>query len=93
MKASLNGSLTLSTGDGWMAEVDMNSIGWELGDNSVSSDIYQLLEDQIIPLWSQYVAGTSSVWADMMKRSRLLIQSQFSATRMVEEYRNIWEKS
>ena len=93
MKASLTGSLTLSTSDGWMAEVDMNSIGWELGDNSVSSDIYQLLEDQIIPLWSQYVAGTSSVWADMMKRSRLLIQSQFSATRMVEEYRNIWEKS
>jgi starch phosphorylase len=92
MKASLNGSLTLSTGDGWMAEVDMRTIGWELGDSSVSSDIYQLLEDQIIPLWSQYIAGTSTVWVDMMKRSRLLIQSQFSATRMVEEYRKIWGK-
>lgn len=90
MKASLNGSLALSTCDGWMAEVDIPSIGWELGDSSVSDDIYRQLENQIIPLWSQYMAGSSTVWTDMMKRSRLLIQSQFSATRMVEEYKKVW---
>lgn len=92
MKASLNGGLTLSTSDGWMAEIDMKRIGWELGDGSLSEDIYTRLENDIVPLWSQYVSGSSSVWVEMMKRSRMLIQSQFSATRMVEEYRKIWKK-
>ncbi|MEI6327411.1 MAG: alpha-glucan family phosphorylase [Candidatus Roizmanbacteria bacterium] len=86
MKASLNGTLAFSTPDGWMAEVDMKSIGWEIEDMHVSDSIYATLEQQIVPEWTAYKNGSSKVWQDKMVASRKMIIDHYSAKRMMVDY-------
>ena len=87
MKAGLNGALQLSTADGWMAEIDISKIGWQLDNKKTSESIYHNLEQHIIPAYSTYLTHQSqSEWLDKMTNAYELIRSRFSTTRMVKDY-------
>ena len=98
MKAAANGCLNLSLLDGWWAEAYTPDIGWSIGkeekyddlnyQNEVeSSALYDLLEEDIIPLF--YKRGKSAVprgWTEMMKASMRTLCPQYNTNRMVKEY-------
>lgn len=83
MKASLNGTLPLSTKDGWIYEVNTSDIGWDIDSDSVEKSILDVLEYDILPL---YYGADKSRWVTLMENGRSLIQVKFSATRMLKEY-------
>ncbi len=83
MKACLNGVLPCTTKDGWVDEVDLSHIGWELNNDTIHDSLLDTLEDKIIPL---YYASDKSGWETYMRNARELISTQFSTTRMLEDY-------
>jgi starch phosphorylase len=83
MKAALNGVLPCSTADGWMAEVKLDQVGWLLNNNHLSENIHDVIEQQIVPMY--YDRPTE--WQEWMNHARARITNQFSATRMMKEYR------
>jgi starch phosphorylase len=82
MKASLNGALQFSTSDGWVDEIDLEAIGWELAEKAVPSDLYDVLEQHIAPLFYDEHAG----WIAKMSANIELIEQQFTATTMLKNY-------
>lgn len=90
MKAALNGVLPLSTNDGWIAEADIQRIGWLMHNDHVSDDFYDKLENEIAPLYytRDEQEGYPELWEGNMRRCREMIMHQFTATRMMREY---WE--
>lgn len=87
MKAALNGSLAMSTSDGWMAEIDISKIGWELDTHQVNKSILDNLVEQVIPMYYERTAdGLPDAWLDRMKTARSLISENFSSTRMLRDY-------
>jgi glycogen phosphorylase len=96
MKAAMNGVLNLSILDGWFDEAYEMSGGWAIGDREPYSDdqdaihasnIYYLLEREIVPLfYAQAESGLSSDWARRMKDSMMNLTPRFDARRMVNEY-------
>lgn len=83
MKAALNGTLTMSTKDGWVYEVNTAEIGWDIDSESIEKSILDVLEYDILPM---YYSEDKSKWGTLMKNGRSLIQEKFSATRMLKEY-------
>ena len=87
MKAALNGSLPLSTKDGWMADIDFYGIGWALDDEKITESILDTLENEIIPLYYRRHENNEPFhWIQSMQNSRSLIQEKYSTTRMLSEY-------
>ena len=95
MKAALNGVPHLSILDGWWIEGYNGKNGWAFGDVSGESDrtdidagsIYQLLEDEIIPLYYDMSDdGFPKGWVMVMKEAIRSNAARFSARRMVKEY-------
>ncbi|MCB2147790.1 MAG: alpha-glucan family phosphorylase [Deltaproteobacteria bacterium] len=95
MKAALNGVPHLSILDGWWIEGYNGRNGWAFGDVSGESDrtgidagsIYQLLEDEIIPLYYDMSDdGFPKGWVRVMKEAIRSNAARFSARRMVKEY-------
>ena len=104
MKAGINGVLNLSVLDGWFDEGYEVSGGWAIGDRERysedqdaihASNIYYLLENEIVPLYyGQTEAGLSSEWVRRMKESLMNLTPQFDARRMVDEYsRKLYDPS
>jgi glycogen phosphorylase len=98
MKASINGALHLSTGDGWWAEGYTGSNGW-LIDGGVTSDdpvevdaadaeaLYRLLEKEIIPtFYNRGADGVPLRWLQLVKEAIRTTMPRFSARRMVKQY-------
>jgi len=98
MKASINGALHLSTGDGWWAEGYTGSNGW-LIDGGVTSDdpvevdaadaeaLYRLLEEDIVPtFYDRNPNGVPLRWLQLVKEAIRTTMPQFSARRMVKQY-------
>lgn len=83
MKAALNGTLPLSTKDGWVDEIDMYGKGWLLDSDAVSVSLLKLLHDEVIPA---YYSEERTIWENSMQNARKLIQEQFSTTRMLQDY-------
>jgi len=83
MKAALNGTLPCSTKDGWIAEVNLNGIGWLLESDHLSENILEVLEKDIVPMYYQQPAK----WQEHMVQARNLILNDFSTKRMLSEYR------
>lgn len=93
MKAGLNGVLQLSTKDGWLAEIDISKVGWELNESDISASIYDILQHKIIPSFLEYIKdGSKSDWSKMMLASHVLVKQEFSTSRMVEDYQKIMWK-
>jgi starch phosphorylase len=98
MKASLNGALNLSTLDGWWCEGYQPDIGWVVGagesyedyvyqDNVESEAVYNLLENEVVPLFFTRSAGNvPRAWVKRMKNSIAFIAPRFNTHRMVAEY-------
>lgn len=98
MKAACNGGLNLSILDGWWVEGHEPDNGWAIGrgeeytdlayqDEVESRAIYDLLEQEIVPLfYTRTSDGIPRGWVRMMKRAILSIGPRFSTGRMVAEY-------
>jgi starch phosphorylase len=95
MKAGLNGVPNLSILDGWWHEGFNGKNGWAFGAKEIQGDrdgadaeaIYQLLEDEIIPLFYKFTNhDVPHEWIKVMKESIKSCGSNFSARRMVSEY-------
>ncbi len=99
MKVLVNGGLNLSELDGWWAEAFGETVGWAIGDRQEhgndpawdqmeASKIYQLLEEQIVPLFYQNrdTHGCPCKWIRMIRNSMAILTPRFSCNRMVREY-------
>ena len=98
MKAAINGALNFSVLDGWWREAYNGENGWAIGedvegDNSPvqdqkdAEDLYDILENEIIPLYyNRDPKEISHSWIARMKGSLKSIIPQFSTRRMVKEY-------
>jgi starch phosphorylase len=98
MKCPPNGGLNLSVLDGWWCESYNGKNGWAIGaeieDGSVefqsevdASSLYQLLENQIIPLYYAKPDGRLPLaWLQLMRESIRSVTPVFNTHRMVKEY-------
>lgn len=83
MKASLNGVLPFSTKDGWMAEVDINAMGWEIESDTIQANLLTTLQEHVVPT---YYSPNKEEWQRRQEVGRKLIVSEFSTTRMLKDY-------
>ncbi|MBP6179888.1 MAG: alpha-glucan family phosphorylase [Anaerolineales bacterium] len=98
MKAAINGALNFSVLDGWWREAYNGRNGWAIGedkeyesndaqDDFDAKDLYNTLENKIIPLYyDRDPKEISHEWIAMMKDTMKTIIPQFSTRRMVKEY-------
>jgi starch phosphorylase len=98
MKAAVNGVPNLSILDGWWIEGYNGANGWAIGknipyenealqDDADANSIYQLLEEEIVPLY--YARDHDDVprgWVEIMRESIRSNAPQFGMRRMVKEY-------
>ena len=98
MKAGMNGVLNLSVLDGWWDEGYDGGNGWAIKPVSEHLDearrnieesrtLYELLQDQVIPMYYRRGdTGYSVEWVRMAKRAIASLLPRFSSARMVSEY-------
>src|SRR6266542_1548242 len=98
MKSAPNGGINLSVLDGWWREGYNGNNGWAIGaeiDNGTTefqnevdaSSLYQLLENQIIPLYYAKPDGKLPLaWLQLMRESIRSVTPVFNTQRMVKEY-------
>ncbi len=100
-KAGLNGVLNFSILDGWWYEgFSKNKNGWAIGDNTEyvnyelqdnadSQSIYNILENEIVPLfYHKGPKGFSAEWVKMMKNSIQSVGGVYNTSRMLCDYLN-----
>jgi starch phosphorylase len=97
-KAEMNGVLNFSVLDGWWYEGYREGAGWALTDkrtyqNQAHQDqldaatIYQMLEEEIIPLYfSKNSKGYSPEWVGYIKNSFAKIAPIYTTKRMLDDY-------
>ncbi len=100
-KASLNGVINFSVLDGWWVEGYNRKNGWAFGDREDfesqeeldswdSEQLYDILENDIIPLYYQRdEKGLPSAWIQVMRESIKSVMPQFNTNRMIKQY---WQK-
>jgi starch phosphorylase len=99
MKVLANGGLNFSILDGWWAEGYSPSVGWAIGsgeeypenewemqDQIESEALYNILENDIIPLFYDRRDGLPRNWITKMKNSMAELTPFFNTRRMVREY-------
>jgi glycogen phosphorylase len=95
MKAAINGVLNFSILDGWFDEAYETSGGWAIGERDVYSDdqdalhaseIYYLLENEIVPTFHERRDQVPREWMRRVKQSLMHITPDFDARRMLREY-------
>ncbi len=98
MKSAANGGLNLSIMDGWWIEACDGLNGWGIRardegyagkqrDSRDASEIFTLLEDEVIPLYFERNAdGVPQKWLDRAAHAMATIPPVFNTDRMVQEY-------
>ena len=98
MKLAPNGGINLSVLDGWWRESYNGNNGWAIGGEIVdgtvefqsevdANSLYQLLENQIIPLYYAKPDGKLPLaWLQLMRESMRTVTPVFNTHRMVKEY-------
>ncbi|MGN2392333.1 alpha-glucan family phosphorylase [Pelomicrobium sp. G1] len=98
MKAAINGVINLSVTDGWWGEGYDGKNGWAIKpapesmdparrDREESRTLYEILQDQVLPLYYQRgKQGYPVEWVKLAKRSIASILPRFNSVRMVGEY-------
>jgi starch phosphorylase len=98
MKAAQNGVPNVSVLDGWWDEGFEGDNGWAIGDRETdpdeaaqdwrdASDLYRLLEEEIVPRYYERDAtGLPASWLTVMRRAMATALWRFSTTRMLHEY-------
>jgi phosphorylase/glycogen(starch) synthase len=99
-KAIMNGVVNFSVLDGWWAEGYRPDAGWALKEENTypnqqfqdeldSETIYNVLEDEIIPLfYAKDSRGISSKWISYIKNTISGIAPNFTMKRQLDDYRN-----
>ena len=97
-KAQMNGVLNFSVKDGWWYEGYVEGAGWALTEkrtyeNQAHQDqldaatIYQMLENEIIPMYyAKNAKGYSPQWIQTIKNSVTKITPRFTMKRMMDDY-------
>jgi starch phosphorylase len=97
-KAALNGIPNLSIRDGWWAEGYNEKNGWPIGDGhmfatedeedrSDAEDLYQVLEQEVVPLYYQRdQQGLPHNWLQKVREAIKSAAPYFTTRRMVKEY-------
>jgi starch phosphorylase len=96
-KVVLNGGLNLSVLDGWWPEGFDGTNGWAIGlgeewtdesaqDAHDSEALYRLLEEQVLPEWTDRPTGTPARWIERIRRSLKTCAPKFTSHRMVRDY-------
>jgi starch phosphorylase len=100
MKAALNGILNCSILDGWWDEAYDPALGWAIGNGEMYNDdklqddieskaLYDILEQDIIPLFYQRGRdGLPREWIKRMKTCMKVIGQSMSCQRMLMDYSN-----
>lgn len=99
MKAALNGLINISTLDGWWAEAYDEDNGFAVGSETDYSDeelqdrddcysLFNVLEEEVIPMYYKRESGLPRGWLKMVKNSFKTIAPVFNTNRMVAEYTN-----
>lgn len=92
MKAISNGVLQVSVSDGWVPEVDWYGKGWIIDHTDVSNSLYSILEQEVSPLYfNRDERDMPRRWIEMMKAS-INEYNNFSAERMLNQYRDLLYK-
>jgi starch phosphorylase len=97
MKASANGVINLSIGDGWWAEGYTGSNGWLIDGGSAGDDgavdaadaesLYRLLEEDVVPaFYERDATDVPRRWVRLVKEAIRTVLPRFSARRMGKEY-------
>jgi glycogen phosphorylase len=94
MKVLVNGGLNLSSLDGWWAEAWNPEVGWSLGNGEEHEDddrdaerLYQLLENDVIPLfYTRDAEGIPRRWVRTIRASMTQLTTRYSSNRMMHEY-------
>jgi starch phosphorylase len=98
MKAAANGVLNMSTLDGWWCEGYVPDGGWVIGagenyesadyqDTVESQSLYNLLENEVVPLFFSRPAGNlPRLWLQKMKTAIKWVAPRFNTHRMLAEY-------
>ena len=98
LKAAANGILNLSTLDGWWCEGYTHDNGWAIGSGEIYQDpeyqdmiesqvIYEVLENEVIPLfYTRSADNLPRAWIRRMKNAIRFIAPRFNTHRMVAEY-------
>lgn len=97
-KSALNGGLQFSILDGWWDEMYDGENGWAIAtsdsddpsirDKYEAASIYQLLEQEILPLFYSGTGRPTSGWLDKVKHNWITLGPKVTATRMVADYRD-----
>ncbi len=95
MTAAMNGAVNLSTHDGWICEfvnhgnngfvvppVDYSKMHVQEQDAYDLEQLYQILEEQVIPLYY----GDRDTWRQITKNGMRDVRYQFESNRMAHEY-------
>lgn len=96
-KAGINGVLNLSVLDGWWPEGFNGENGWAIEPQNAAQDhdernrregneLYNLLEEQVVPQYFDLQDGLPRDWIRMSKASMKTLLPQFNAARMVVDY-------
>lgn len=97
-KAQMNGVLNFSVLDGWWLEGYVKGAGWALTDKRTyenqehqdqldAATIYNMLENEIIPLYyARNTKGFSTEWIQYIKNSIAQITPRFTTKRMIDDY-------
>jgi glycogen phosphorylase len=98
MKSAPNGGINLSVLDGWWREGYNGNNGWAIGaeinngtaefqNEGDATSLYQVLENQIIPLYYAKPDGKLPLaWLQLMRESIRSVTPVFNTQRMVKEY-------
>lgn len=102
MTAAMNGSVNFSTDDGWIPEfinsghngfvvpkADYAKMSTEEQDNYDLDKLYDILENQVLPL---YYEGADT-WRQIIKNGMGDVRFQFDSNRMAHEYYELMYKS
>ncbi|MBN8700540.1 MAG: alpha-glucan family phosphorylase [Chitinophagales bacterium] len=98
MTAAMNGSVNFSTHDGWICEfishgnngfvvppIDYENISVHEQDEYDLNKIYEILENQVLPLYYE----NRDVWRQITKNGMRDVRWQFDSNRMAKEYYDI----
>jgi starch phosphorylase len=97
MKAAINGVPSISILDGWWDEGYTGDNGWAIGDREAhgdeaaqddadASEIYRLLEEEILPPFFDRSGRVPTAWVATMRAAISSALWQFSTARMLTEY-------
>jgi glucan phosphorylase len=88
MKAGLNGTLVMSTDDGWVAEEPiLRDIGFIISEDEIEKNIYNILKDKVVPgFYGKGSVGNSDEWTARMRQTITLVEAKFNSARMLDDY-------